>query len=60
MPRELPELPDAPRPLSHMDNDFAVKRGRKIIGSHVIEDDSLVDRRMMKIASTIEKLNRQL
>jgi hypothetical protein len=58
LPRELPELPDAPRPLSHMDKDFGVKRGRKIIGSQVIEDDSLVDRRMTKIASTIDKLNR--
>jgi hypothetical protein len=43
-----------------MDNDFGVRRGRKIIGSQAIEDDSLVDRRMTKIASTIDKLNRQL
>jgi hypothetical protein len=58
LPRELPELPESHRPATN--NDFGIKRGKKVIGGMALDDDSLVDKRMTKIASTIDKLNRQL
>ncbi len=57
LPRELPELPESHRPLT---NEFSIKYGKRVIGGGIHPDDSLVDRRMTKIASTIDKLNRQL
>ena len=59
LPRELPELPEGMRPSTN--NDFGMKRGKRVIGAtQILEDESLVDKRMTKIASTIDKLNRQL
>lgn len=57
MPRELPELSDPPRPVTKQ--EAGIKRGKKIIASDPQEMD-LVDNRMSKIASTLDKLNLQL